>query len=949
MQHTTLKQIKYNRGQVTDLLSERVDMGLQNACGTVYNNIYINRYGQLQNAPCLEMATTNGGSNMNISAVWYDEAASTADRKVYYPIAFSRGLIAGKIALNIFPPVVISRWLPVTPVLEIPTGEEEIKTISKKTDLSSPIATYQIDSHTGGKICQFGSNFVVFGKDTNPWLFNIISAGNNYFDNTSYDFYAWKNQITGSDAIAYVGGRYNVYLNNNNYIYFSTETETDTYLGHFFITKGTQYEDMQQMVNLGGGNTINLSISGGIVRISAYVGGVEAGNVIPLDISDNFKRVIYTLSDTPSIDDKVYDDNFVLIGMVSGTGIGTIDVDRTTNDRYITGDTTHEIIDYGLTIRVREDFFYGAFDNIFVRGINTATPSGFTVPTSGYYFVDDDYGITTKKIITIKRNNAGGSFTQDLVGQVINCPQLSGAVQVREVVDSNTLKAYVLSPLIAANDGSTQININFDSTELTAKWVFGYVNPFSSVNGYPDSATYVNQRLIFGGNDNFGNLMVASRIAVINDFDPSDSTESDAFSASIASTQNCRIVDFVQSNDELRISTTYGEYAVSLSALTPSGIVQSGFQLRSQVGVKKDTPICDCGGLTAYVSNDGSAIHVTQFSLLQNKYSPISLTSQTEGIVNNCNQLVYLRNRDNDEGNLLIGLSEKGNLFGITIDTNAGLNATYNIYNQSLVNVESYFGGRIEGKLVKLFVLENVLFAQFTIKNTMMASKPISKTYLVKLSLNRIFDLSYGYSADSGSIELPLYIVDLAFSQDESIETSGIFVALYKDGESYSFIRPTGFTCDDPNADNAVATLTFPADIDQSKILTAGFVRQSDWRSVELSFGMATRELNKKIVKLSAVAEPIKFYGDGDYFETRYTIPEADIYKFFNLTIGKDVPKLNLSEVEKPVKNIYTENEDMSWRRAFDNPKRESHYGITFLAPFLIKSTTAVLEMDEVQ
>ena len=56
MKATSIKQIKFNRGQVSDLLSERVDMGLQNACGTVYENVYINRYGQIQASPSLLLA-----------------------------------------------------------------------------------------------------------------------------------------------------------------------------------------------------------------------------------------------------------------------------------------------------------------------------------------------------------------------------------------------------------------------------------------------------------------------------------------------------------------------------------------------------------------------------------------------------------------------------------------------------------------------------------------------------------------------------------------------------------------------------------------------------------------------------------------------------------------------------------------------------------------------------
>lgn len=941
MQHTALKQIKYNRGQVTDKLSERSDMGLQNACGVVYDNVYINRYGQLQNAPCLEMAGVG-----DVLMMWYDERASDERNKVYYPINVSP-LTDSTSVLEIREPVIIRKKTPTTPVLDIPTGEEDIVRITDKSN--GVILSYVVNKpFVDGKPFQIGVNTIIYGQKMAPWLFYILSSGKKWFDETTETFYAWRNIITGTTATAYAGGRYNVYLDGNNNIYFSTQTETDTYLGRLFITTGTQYTNMQQFLDLGEGNTINLSISGGVVKISAYVNGVEAGNVTPLDISDNFKRIIYTLSATPAQDENVYDSGFVLVGTVSSVGAGTIAFNGTTNDRYSTGDTQHNIMDYGLTVKIRDDYFDGAFDNVFVRGLNIQAPTGFTPPTSGNYFVDDDAGITTKKIITIKRNGAGSAFTQDLVGQVINCPQLSGAVQVREVVDGNTLKAYVISPLITASDSTTQININFDSSALTARWVFGYENPFSSENDWPDSACYVNQRLVFGGNDRYGNLICASRIGVLNDFDPNDGTESDAFSASISAPESCRIVDFVQSNDELRIATTYGEYAVPTGALTPSGIIQQGFSLRSQVGVKAGTPICDCGGLTAYVSNDGNAIHCTQFSLLQNKYAPISLTSQTEGVVNNCEQLVYLRNRANDEGNLLVGLTALGTVFGLNIDTNSGLNAAYNIYKSDIVNSGSRFGGRIEGKITKLFALENVLFAQFVVQNTILADTPIRRPYIVKFSMNRIFDLSYGYSSETQNIKLPLYIADLAFPQTEQGETTGEYLALYKDGENYTFIRPTGYVCADPYADNAVATLTFADDIDQSKILTVGFMRQSDWRSVELSLGLVTREANKRIVKLSGVVEPIRFYGDGDYIEERYSISESDTYKFLNLVVGQDAPKLTDEQIDNPVKTIYTEGEDMSWRRGFDNPSRELHYGFTMLAPFLIKSTTALIAYDDV-
>ena len=755
MQHTALKQIKYNRGQVTDKLSERSDMGLQNACGVVYNDVYINRYGQLQKAPIIRFANEyNFYADSLLGNTLFCLFDTGTDLVI--PVSISTSAVKTYKALSKSDPLLLTKF-------STAIHNEPVTGISMIGDAGVPEKAYQ-----------FGSNIVVYGQHTPPFLVALVPL----------------------------------------------------------LTDWTSY-------------------------------------------------------------------NLV----------------------------------------VKSDYFDGAFDNIFVRGLNTDTPTGFTIPTSGYYFVDDDAGITTKKIITIKRNGAGGAFIQDLVGQVINCPQLSGAIQVREVVDGDTLKAYVISPLITASDSTTQININWGNGQ--SEWVFGYENPFSATNGYPDSVCYVNQRLVFGGNDKFGNLIAASRIGVIDDFDPSDATESDSFSASIAAPQYCRIVDFVQSNDELRIATTYGEYAVPTGALTPSGIIQQGFSLRSQVGVKAGTPICDCGGLTAYVSNDGNAIHCTQFSLLQNKYATISLTSQTEGVVNNCEQLVYLRNRSNDEGNCLVGVNGDGSVFVGSVDTNAGLNGFTKIDSFRLTGI--YNTDNMTTKMLKLISCGPALWGIFAVCDA--GSLIPYERFFVRFELNGGFNLPIGNGNIDGGImfpgdlRLPSSLAALAF-------TGSQFRALYDDNGEYKLIAPISHT---DNPLTLVSTLNFADGIDITKIISAGFVQQSDWRSVELSLGLTTRELNKKIVKLSSVVEPVSFHGEGMNQKNTYTISESDTYKFFNLVVGQDAPKLTDEQIDNPVKTIYTEGEDMSWRRGFDNPSRELHYGITMLMPFLLKSTTAVLEMDEVQ
>ena len=305
MKATSIKQIKFNRGQVSDMLSERVDMGLQNACGTVYNNTYINRYGQVQSSPSLVLCSNTVIPNIGYVLHMFD----TGTDKVYVIAMESGGVI------NVYGPLSKS-----DPYQQI--------------DFTSVKATYTLEAPgVATRAYQFGYNVVFYGDDKKPWLLTLT----------------------------------------------------------------------------------------------------------PLTIEWA-----------------------------------------------------------SLRLTVKEHFFDDSFNNVYVRGVNTGTPDSFTPPTTGFYKIADQTAITTSVIVTVDRNGAGGNFTQDLVGQVLQCHANAGALQVRSVESADSLTAYVLSPLVSTNANLTYIAIPFENNK--SEWVFGYEKAFGGTYGYPDSVVYANQRLIFGGN-----------------------------------------------------------------------------------------------------------------------------------------------------------------------------------------------------------------------------------------------------------------------------------------------------------------------------------------------------------------------------------------------------------------------------------------------------------------
>jgi hypothetical protein len=106
---------------------------------------------------------------------------------------------------------------------------------------------------------------------------------------------------------------------------------------------------------------------------------------------------------------------------------------------------------------------------------------------------------------------------------------------------------------------------------------------------------------------------------------------------------------------------------------------------------------------------------------------------------------------------------------------------------------------------------------------------------------------------------------------------------------------------------------------------------------------MATRELNKNIIKIEGVIEPTQVTGAGRFAGLVLTPEESK--NFITLTRSKDVEPMDVDNLGN---TSYTESQDLVWRRAFDNPDRELHYGVSMIAPFLVKSITATVQYDEV-
>lgn len=874
MRTTTVKQIKFNRGQVTDLLSERVDMGLQNACGTVYDNVYINTYGQLLQSPMLRFASHSAITTEPEQIRLFDTGtdlfyviAPERGRRTYYAYTHTISITISDVVYTyggtddtgtlykFYPPqggesnAVYTTTLSLSAGMETTSGET-IDSVTKNT-------AYITKKATGGAVYVLTDDCII--RDGSRAVTNISDDG----------------------AVATIDG-----------------------LGIATI-------DANAQIIIENGKQLDATIDESPIPDQIY--GIAVYG--PLSKSDPTRTLDWESPAVQAINTPV---QYTIKGlqiqssMIMYSAGYPYALQITPYYANLSWDT--------IKLKVKPNYFVDSFNTIYMRYLaEDEAPSDFTVPTSGYYQVTADQTVyTDSPIITISRNGAGGVFTQSLVGQVIDCTELNGVVQVLSVESDDLLTAKVLSQLITPSTSEAYLRIRFNNNK--AHWVFGYTHVFDyDSTSAPEVCNYVNQRLIFANSYKFPSAVAVSRVGVLNDFDDSSQVESSALAFTISSAKFCKINASIVTNQEVRFMATDGEYAVPLSALTPSEIISQGVQIRSNVGSKLHTPACDCGGITAYANNDGTAIYGTQFSLLLDRYAPISLSSQTSGIVNNTSSLHYLINRLNGEPNCLVGLNDNNSMFISNMDTNNGL--------LSYVRLNNFAIGSQDGRVSRLYSTDNVLLGIYELYGA---------NYLIRFSSNEMFDFPCVPNAD-GDIIVPGILQNYIFNN----ASSRLYRALYNG----TLIAPTGYT----DNDDGTLTLMFDESVTTSDIVVCGFIRQGDWRSVELGIGMGTRELNKQIIKLSAVLDTVKFRGGTDTVTPTHEIAQADIWRYFNLVDTKDAETLTADEIDNPTRRIYYETDGMAWQRGIDHPKRTTHYGFTLIAPLVVKSITATVQYDEVQ
>ena len=209
-------------------------------------------------------------------------------------------------------------------------------------------------------------------------------------------------------------------------------------------------------------------------------------------------------------------------------------------------------------------------------------------------------------------------FSAGSVGNYVQVKSGFGRARLVEYVSATKMKAVTEVPFFDTS------NLDAGDWELES----GYENTWSAARGWPRSATFHQNRLYFGGSKQRTNTIWGSRVINYFDFDTGTALDDDAVEATIATNQFNAIVQ-VESQADLRIFTTGGEFIIANSEGSP--ITPSTFLVRPQtrLGVKAGVPIEDLNGASIFVQRNGQSLNAFQYTDRTASYqiTPISVLS----------------------------------------------------------------------------------------------------------------------------------------------------------------------------------------------------------------------------------------------------------------------------------------------------------------------------------
>jgi hypothetical protein len=310
---------------------------------------------------------------------------------------------------------------------------------------------------------------------------------------------------------------------------------------------------------------------------------------------------------------------------------------------------------------------------------------------------------------TVAPNNTSVFSIAAQVGQYINAtPQ--GRAKIVEVTSSTVANAITEFPF-------------FDTNAIAAaNWEleFGYENVWSNVRGWPQSATFHEGRLYFGGSKARPSTIWGSKVGLFFDFEATEGLDDDAVEATLDTNTFNSIVDLISGRD-LQVFTTGGEFYVPQSGLDPITPTNFFVKTASRNGTKQGVRVQQLESGTLFIQRQGKSLNEFAYTDTQATYVTQKISLLAGHLLKNPTNLALRRSVATDENDLLlitngddgtmavfsllraqnvIAPSEFITVDGQYIDVGVDISTIYTVVKRNVNNVDQYYVEAFEDDLL---------------------------------------------------------------------------------------------------------------------------------------------------------------------------------------------------------------------------------------------------------
>jgi hypothetical protein len=290
-------------------------------------------------------------------------------------------------------------------------------------------------------------------------------------------------------------------------------------------------------------------------------------------------------------------------------------------------------------------------------------------------------------------------FSAGNVNQYINVTT-QGRARIVEYISTTVVKAITEYPFF---DTAAVASGNW---ELEA----GYVDVWSASKGWPNSVSFHEGRLYFGGSKSRPSTIWGSKIGLFFDFVPTESLDDDAVEATLDTSDLNVITDIISSRD-FQVFTTGGEFYIPQANTDPVTPLTFTFKNVSRNGIKPGTRVQSVESGSIYIQRQGKSLNEFVFSDTQLTYITQRISLLSGHLLKNPQRVVLRKASSTEEADLLLMTnSDDGSMAvfsimrsqqvtspsefttdGYFIDVGVDVNSIYTVTKRTFNSVDRYF------------------------------------------------------------------------------------------------------------------------------------------------------------------------------------------------------------------------------------------------------------------